>query len=225
MKIYRIFYFYHIPIVTLLKLSKNFETKEFPWLREEQSADLLSNLRSFFPDIKWFSGYDSRSAKELKAKYEQMNENKRKKKNEEYAFTENNAITNYIRQHPGREGWDEIGREALRIFISIYEDKEQHCDGSEALRYKNIQEGFKRIEQKLKRGKMPEYYNYEELKREVELLMDEFNEREQRIRDIFLMVDDALAQINEQKERKEAELRDEMRIVISLENIREAAEE
>ena len=106
MKIYRIFYFYYIPIVTLLKLSKNHQTKEFPWLREDMSADLLNNIKSFFPDIKWLSGYDSRSAKELKAKYEQMNENKRKKKTEEYFFTENNAITSYIRQHPGRESWE-----------------------------------------------------------------------------------------------------------------------
>jgi len=42
-------------------------------MNEEAAEDILNNLKDFQPDIKWFSGYDSRSAKELKAKYEQMN--------------------------------------------------------------------------------------------------------------------------------------------------------
>jgi hypothetical protein len=42
----------------------------------------------------------------LKAKYEQMNENKKKKKVEEFNFSENNVITMFIKQHPGRDTWD-----------------------------------------------------------------------------------------------------------------------
>lgn len=74
-----------------------------------------------------------------------MNENKRKKKIEEYNFSENNVITLFIRQHPGRESWDELAREAIRTFISIYEDKEQKSENKEAERNKQIQEGFKKI--------------------------------------------------------------------------------
>lgn len=85
-KIYRTFYFYYIPIVTILKLKKNEETKEFPEMIGEKLRDFLCSIRDFFPDIRWLSGYDSRSAKELKAKYEQENESRRKKKFEEYKF-------------------------------------------------------------------------------------------------------------------------------------------
>jgi len=70
----------------------------------------------------------------------------------------------FLRQHPGRESWDELAREAIRIFISIYEDKEQRSEGKEAERFKAIQEGFKKIETKLKRGRMPDFYNYQQLK-------------------------------------------------------------
>lgn len=163
-KIYRTFYFYYIPIVTLLKLRKNDETREFPEITGERLKDFLANLRDFFPDIRWLSGYDSRSAKELKAKYEQENESRRKKRFEEYKFSENNVITMFVRSHPGRESWDELAREAIRIFISIYEDKEQKSEGKEAERNKQIQEGFRKVEQKLKRGRMPEHYNYFQLK-------------------------------------------------------------
>lgn len=54
-------------------------------------------------------------------------------------------ITLFIRQHPGRESWDELAREAIRTFISIYEDKEQKSENKEAERNKQIQEGFKKI--------------------------------------------------------------------------------
>lgn len=144
-KIYRVFYFYHVPIITLKKIKSNESDGSFRQLDPSGAKELLERLRSFFPDIKWFSGYDSRSAKELKAKYEQMNENKRKKKIEEYNFSENNVITLFIRQHPGRESWDELAREAIRTFISIYEDKEQKSENKEAERNKQIQEGFKKI--------------------------------------------------------------------------------
>jgi hypothetical protein len=163
-KIYRIFYFYYVPIVTVLKLKKNHETKEFPDLNDDVIYELITNLRDFFPDIRWFSGYDSRSAKELKAKYEQENENRRKKRFEEYNFSENNVITMFVKSHPGRETWDELAREAIRIFISIYEDKEQKSEGKEAERCKQIQDGFRKVEQKLKRGRMPDFYNYQQLK-------------------------------------------------------------
>lgn len=46
----------------------------------DRLRDFLGNLRDFFPDIRWLSGYDSRSAKDLKAKYELENESRRKKK-------------------------------------------------------------------------------------------------------------------------------------------------
>lgn len=72
-KIYRIFYFYFIPIITLRKIRNNCVSKEYRLMNEEAAEDILNNLKDFQPDIKWFSGYDSRSAKELKAKYEQMN--------------------------------------------------------------------------------------------------------------------------------------------------------
>ena len=79
-KIYRIFYFYFVPIITLRKIKENTTNRSFKDLNAEEGNELLEKLRSFHPDIKWFSGYDSRSAKELKAKYEQMNESRRKKK-------------------------------------------------------------------------------------------------------------------------------------------------
>jgi len=47
------------------------------------------------------------------------------------------------------------------------------------------------VEQKLKRGRMPDNYNYELLKEEIRNLMAEFNEKEEKITDIFLMVDKA----------------------------------
>lgn len=34
-------------------------------------------------------------------------------------------------------------------------------------KYKYLEEGLKRIEQKLKRGRMPDFYSYEKLKDEV----------------------------------------------------------
>lgn len=72
--------------MTILKLKKNEEKKEFPEMIGERLRDFLSSIRDFFPDIRWLSGYDSRSAKELKAKYEQENESRRKKRFEEYKF-------------------------------------------------------------------------------------------------------------------------------------------
>ena len=90
---------------------------------------------------------------------------------------------------------------------------------------KQIQERFKRVEQKLKRGKMPESYCYEELKQEIFNLMIEFNEEQAKITDIFLMVDKALDEVAQEKARKEAELRDEMKIVINFDPIPEREQE
>ncbi len=98
----------------------------------------------------------------------------------------------FVRSHPGRESWDELAREAIRIFISIYEDKEQKSEGKEAQRNKQIQEGFRKVEQKLKRGRMPEHYNYLQLKEQIRYLMEEYEEDEVRVADILDMVDRAL---------------------------------
>jgi hypothetical protein len=224
-KIYRIFYFYYIPAVSIVKLKKNHETKEFPDLTEDAQRELLAHMKDFFPDIRWFSGYDSRSAKELKAKYEQENESRRKKKFDEYSFSENNVITMFVKSHPGRETWDELAREAIRIFISIYEDKEQKSEGREAERCKQIQEGFRKVEQKLKRGRMPDYYNYQQLKEEIRYLMEEYEEDEVRVADILVMVDRALEEMAQEKSRRENQLRDEMRIIINLDSIHEEEED
>jgi hypothetical protein len=65
MKIYRIFYFYYTPIVTMVKLNKNASTGEFP-LSQEETFEILDNIMDFIPDIKWFSVYDSTSSKKKK---------------------------------------------------------------------------------------------------------------------------------------------------------------
>ena len=153
-----------MPIVTLRKIKNNQEGRSFKELTPEEGRDVLERLSSFHPDIKWFSGYDSRSAKELKEKYNLMNESRKKKKGEDYTFEQNNIITIFIKEHPGRDTWDELGRKAINIFVTIYEDKEQKSDGKEAEKCKLLQDRFKKVEQKLKRGKMPESYCYEELK-------------------------------------------------------------
>ncbi len=67
------------------------------------------------------SGYDSSAAKEQKAKYEQYNleNNRRKRKFEELSFQDNNIITRFIKENPGKDSWEDIAREALRIIILI----------------------------------------------------------------------------------------------------------
>ena len=50
-----------------------------------------------------------------------MNENKRKKKAEEYNFSENNLITLFVKSNPGKDTWDEMGRKAITAFVAIYE--------------------------------------------------------------------------------------------------------
>ena len=76
---------------------------------------------SFIPDIRWLSGYDSSAAKEQKAKYEQYNleNNRRKRRYEELNFVENNIITRYIKENPGKDSWEDIAREGLKIIILI----------------------------------------------------------------------------------------------------------
>lgn len=68
-----------------------------------------------------------------------MNDNRKKKKFDQYNFSQNNVITLFIKMHPGRQTWDELAREAIKTFISIYEDKEQKSQGKEAERQKQIQ--------------------------------------------------------------------------------------
>lgn len=66
---------------------------------------------------------------------------------------------------------------------------------------------------------MPDFYSYELLKEEVVNLMAEFKEEEQKVMDILEMVDKALKEIAEEKARREAQLKDEMRIKISFDDI------
>lgn len=55
--------------------------------------------------------------------------------------------------------------------------------------------------------------------------MEEFNENEERVRDIFMMIDSILSVISEEKNRREVQIRDEMKIVISLDEIQEEENE
>lgn len=68
---------------------------------------------------------------------------------------------------------------------------------------------------------MPEHYSYLQLKEEIRYLMEEYEEDEVRVADILDMVDRALEDIAQEKARREAQTRDEMRIVISLDSIQE----
>ena len=55
--------------------------------------------------------------------------------------------------------------------------------------------------------------------------MAEFSEKEEKVTDILTFVDNALKEMAEQKARKEAEQRDEMKIVINFDAIQEEREE
>jgi len=55
--------------------------------------------------------------------------------------------------------------------------------------------------------------------------MDEYKEDEKKIIDILLMVDKVLNDISQEKNRREAQLRDEMRIIINLDSIHEEEED
>lgn len=68
---------------------------------------------------------------------------------------------------------------------------------------------------------MPDFYNYEQLKSEIRYLMEEYEEEEVRVTDILVMVDRALAEMAEEKAKRENQLRDEMRIIINLDSIHE----
>jgi K+/H+ antiporter YhaU regulatory subunit KhtT len=81
------------------------------------------------------------------------------------------------------------------------------------------------VEQKLKRGRMPDYYNYQQLKEEIRYLMEEYEEDEVRVADILVMVDRALEEMAQEKSRRENQLRDEMRIIINLDSIHEEEED
>ena len=55
--------------------------------------------------------------------------------------------------------------------------------------------------------------------------MAEFSEKEEKVTDILKFVDNALKEMAEQKAKKEAEQRDEMKIVINFDAIQEEREE
>ena len=55
--------------------------------------------------------------------------------------------------------------------------------------------------------------------------MAEFSEKEEKVTDILTFVDNGLKEMAEQKARKEAEQRDEMKIVINFDAIQEEREE
>jgi len=110
------------PIVIIFKLKNNKETKGFPEKTGGEAQGIFwaaSVISSRISD--GFLPFDSRSAKDLKAKYELENESRRKKRRfEEYKFAENNVIKMLVHSHPGRESWNKLSREAIRIFISLY---------------------------------------------------------------------------------------------------------
>ena len=107
MKIYRVFYFYYTPIITFVKIKKNCEDpsrKEFK-LSPEALNEVRDNMIDFIPDINWFSVYDS-SNKEHKSIMKRLKETKKRRKPEEIILEDKNIITKYIKENPGKDGWE-----------------------------------------------------------------------------------------------------------------------
>lgn len=111
MKIYRIFYFYFTPIVTMVKLNKNASTNEFSRLSSDETFEILDNVMDFVPDIKWFSVYDSSNSKKKKVE--------KKKEIEEYNFEDKdrNMFTDFIEKNPGKDTSEELTKYAIQYLI------------------------------------------------------------------------------------------------------------
>ena len=74
----------------------------------------------FVPDIHWFSVYDSSNNK-AKRNVENIDQGRRKKREiEEFTFEddERNHFTEYIKDNPGKDTWEDLSKEALKILYT-----------------------------------------------------------------------------------------------------------
>lgn len=86
------------------------------------------------------------------------------------SFSENNIITRYIKENPGKDSWEDIAREALRIIILI-EEKKEVDNPEQADRFKRIVEGLKNVQNNLKRGNMPNDYSLDKVKIQSQMVL------------------------------------------------------
>ena len=120
----------------------------------------------FVPDIHWFSVYDSSNNK-TKRNVENIDQGRRKKREiEEFTFEddERNHFTEYIKDNPGKDTWEDLSKEALKILYTEYENKDIANIASNDDRYKRIVDDFKGLANLLKRGNPPIGFSYEKLK-------------------------------------------------------------
>lgn len=65
--------------------------------------------------------------------------------------------------NPGKDSWEDIARQALKVIITIVE-KNEVDNPEQSDKFKKIVEGLKNIQNYLKRGNMPNDFTFEKLK-------------------------------------------------------------